>query len=221
MTHKPIKQLDRYTMNNTEQIWYSINELNNLFGLSKTIIKRRIKNNSDLLVPDKTIKSIKSQKGKQTNLYHFQILNKVFGVRNKPQLFSLVEVRRKYIGSSKWDFIGTILPERSSVLDLQYKMKYLNQQIRSIYGKRYGIKLFYSIEPNPIDKYYHSHFLISSKIKIEDLTIINNLLEVIAGEKVKDKTPVKLEKYDFEKYGFTGSFYSFKHKSVFDEYLEI
>jgi hypothetical protein len=208
-------------MYNKELIWYNINELNSLFGLSKTIIKKRLKKYSHLLIENKTFNSIKSKKGKQTNYYHSSILNDVFGTRNKPQLLSNTEIRRKYIGTSKWDLIGTITPERSTILDLQYKMRFFKDQVRLKYGKRYGIKLFYSIEPNPIDKYYHSHFLISSKIKIEDLTIINNLLEVIAGEKVKDKTPVKLEKYDFEKYGFTGSFYSFKHKSVFDEYLEI
>jgi len=93
-------------MYNKEQIWYSINELNTLLGLSKTIIKKRFKENSNLLLQNKTVNSIKSKKGKQTNLYHLSILNDVFGTRNKPLFISNTEIRRKYIGTLKWDYNG-------------------------------------------------------------------------------------------------------------------
>jgi hypothetical protein len=208
-------------MYNKEQLWYNINELNSLFGLSKTIIKKRLKIYSHLLIENITFNSIKSKKGKQTNYYHSSILNDVFGTRNKPQLLSNTEIRRKYIGTSIWDFIGTITPERSTILDLQYKMRFFNDKIRLRYGKKIGLKLFYSIEPNPNDKYYHCHFLIKSNYKFDDLTFITEQLTIIGGDKTKNKTPVKIEVYDFENNGFSGSYYSFKDKSVFDEYLEV
>lgn len=204
-------------MYNKEQIWYNINELNTLLGLSKTIIKKRFKENSHLLIQNKTINSTKSKKGKQTNLYHLSILNDVFGTRNKPLFISNTEIRRKYIGTSKWDYIGTILPERASIRDIQYKMRYFNEQIRLKFGKKTGVKLFYSIEPNTNDKYFHCHFLLNSKTKINELSFFHDQLNIIGGDKTKDRTPVQLNKYDFTHHGFSGSFYSFKHKSVFDE----
>jgi hypothetical protein len=206
-------------MYNKEQIWYNINELNTLLGLSKTIIKKRFKENSHLLIQNKTVNSIKSKKGKQTNLFHLSILNDVFGTRNKPLFISNTEIRRKYIGTSKWDFIGTILPERASIRDIQYKMRYFNDQIRLKFGKKTGVKLFYSIEPNPNDKYFHCHFLLNSKTKINELSFIHEQLNIIGGDKTKDRTPVLLKEYDFTNHGFSGSFYSFKDKSVFDELL--
>ena len=87
------------------------------------------------------------------------------------------------------------------------------------YGKKSGIKLFYSIEPNPNDKYYHCHFLIYSKIKIEEIYHLKYLLEIIGGDKTKDETPYILRQYDYLNFGYTGSFYSFKEKSVFDGLL--
>jgi hypothetical protein len=128
-------------MYNKEQIWYNIKELNTLLGLSKTIIKKRFKEYSHLLLQNNTFNSTKSKKGKQTNLYHLSILNDVFGTRNKPLFMSNTEIRRKYIGTSKWDFIGTVLPERASFIDIQYKMRYFNEQIRLKFGKKRGIKL--------------------------------------------------------------------------------
>jgi hypothetical protein len=206
-------------MYNKEQIWYNINELNTLLGLSKTIIKKRFKEYSHLLIQNKTINSTKSKKGKQMNLYHSSILSDVFGTRNKPLCIFNTEIRRKYIGTSKWDYIGTILPERASVRDVQYKMRYFNEQIRLKYGKKTGIKLFYSIEPNTNDKYFHCHFLLNSKTKLNELSFIHEQLNIIGGDKTKDRTPVLLKEYDFTNHGFSGSFYSFKHKSVFDELL--
>jgi hypothetical protein len=206
-------------MYNKEKIWYNINELNSLLGLSKTIIKKRFKENSNLLILNKTFNSIKSKKGKKMNLYHLSILNNVFGNRNKPLCISITEIRRKYIGTSKWDYIGTILPERSSVIDIQYKMRFFNNQLRIKYGNKIGVRLFYSIEPNPNDKYFHCHFLLSSKTKMNELIFIKEQLTIIGGDKTKDRTPFDLKEYDFKTYGFSGSFYSFKHKSVFDELL--
>jgi hypothetical protein len=143
-------------------------------------------------------------------------LNDIFGVRNKPKDIKKRSVRVNYIGTSKWDYIGFITPQRSTLMDLKHKVKYLYDQLILKFGKKSGVKLFYSIEPNPNDKYYHCHFLIYSKIKMEEISHLKYLLEIIGGDKTKDETPYILRQYDYLNFGYTGSFYSFKEKSVFD-----
>jgi hypothetical protein len=223
MSNKEQEQ-KKYNINELHSIsgitWFNIDELKSLFKISKTIIKKRIKNNTPLLIKNKTIHSIKSKKGKPTNYYHISILNDLLGIRKKPKSFSLLKDRRNYIGTSKWDYLGTINPERSTITDLKHKMRFFYNQLILKFGKKKGIKLFYSIEPNPNDKYFHSHFLIRSNTTIENTSFLLEKLNIIGGDKTKDRTPVQFNTYDFDKYQFSGSFYWFKDKSVFDEYLE-
>ena len=225
-----MKMLDRVLMDNNEgkkvydryKEWYSLNEILSLFQLSNTICKKRLRLNKHLLIEEQTKRSFKSKVGQDTNLYHYSILNDIFGIRKKPirkKDREEKEIRMNYIGTSKWDYIGFITPQRSTLMDLKYKVKYLYDQLILRYGKKSGIKLFYSLEPNPNDKYYHCHFLIYSKRKIEDTSHLKQLLDIIGGDKTKDETPYILREYDYLNFGYTGSFYSFKEKSVFDELL--
>jgi hypothetical protein len=197
--------------------WYNIKEIGALFQITNTICKKRLGLNKSLLTVGETLKLLKSKRGKKTHLYHYSILNDIFGLRNKPKDIKKRSVRVNYIGTSKWDYIGFITPQRSTLMDLKHKVKYMYDQLILKYGKKSGIKLFYSIEPNPNDKYYHCHFLIYSKIKIEELSHLKQLLEIIGGDKTKDETPYIIRQYDYFNYGFIGSFYSFKETSVFDE----
>jgi hypothetical protein len=199
--------------------WYYIQEIRDLYRISKTICKKRLRLNKSLLIEGETIKLLKSNRGKKTHLYHFSILNDIFGVRNRPKNFKNRNDRTNFIGTSKWDYIGFLTPPRSTIMDLKYKMKYLYDQLVFSFGNKLGIILFYSIEPNPKDKYYHCHFLIYSKRKIEEISHLKSLLEIIGGVKSKDETPYILRQYDYLNFGYSGSFYSFKEKSVFDEYL--
>jgi hypothetical protein len=204
---------------NKEQQWYTTSQISHLFQISKTICKKRIKLNKSLLEENQTIISIKSKKGKDTNLYHFSILNDIFGLRKKPAHLTDKIDKMNYIGTSKWDYIGFITPKRSSISDLKHKMNYFHNQLILHYGKKSGIKVFYSIEPNPIDNYFHCHFLINSKDKITDSSLIKELLEIISGEKSKYETPFILRQYDYLNFGYSGSFYSFKERSVYDELM--
>ena len=54
---------------------------------------------------------------------------------------------------------------------------------------------------------------------MEEISYIKYLLEIIGGDKTKDETPYIIRQYDYFNYGYTGSFYSFKEKSVFDGLL--
>jgi hypothetical protein len=213
---KKVKEKYKYDKN---EEWYDISKICLLYDLSHTICKKRLRINKSQLIEGKTIKSYKSRRGKRTQLYHFSILNNIFGLRKKPNHFNIKNVRMNYIGTSKWDYIGFITPKRSSLIDLNYKMKYMYNQLILKYGKKSGIKLFYSFEPNPNDNYFHCHFLIYSKKKIEELSHLVYLLKIIGGDKTKDETPYIIWQYDYLNFGYTGSFYSFKEKSVFDELL--
>ena len=199
--------------------WYNIKEIGSLFQITNTICKKRLRLNKSLLIEGETLKLLKSKRGKKTHLYHYSILNDIFGVRNKPKDIKKRSVRVNFIGTSKWDYIGFITPKRSTLADLKYKMKYLYNNLLLTYGKKSGIKLFYSLEPNPNDKYYHCHFLIYSKKKMDKTPHLKYLLEIIGGDKTKDETPYIIRHYDYHNFGYTGSFYSFKEKSVFDEIL--
>jgi hypothetical protein len=212
--------------NNEEKIrydrnkeWYNIKEIASLFQITNTICKKRLGLNKPLLIEGQTLKLLKSRRGKKTHLYHFSILNDIFGIRNKPKDIKKRSVRVNFIGTSKWDYIGFITPQRSTLMDLKHKVRYMYNQLILKYGKKSGIKLFYSLEPNPNDKYYHCHFLIYSKIKMEEISHLKYFLEIIAGDKNKYETPYILREYDYFNYGYTGSFYSFKEKSVFDALL--
>lgn len=204
------KEYDKY------KVWYNAKEICSLFNIKYTICKKRLRLNKSLLIEGETLKLLKSRRGKKTHLYHFSILNDIFGIRNKPKDIKKKSVRVNFIGTSKWDYIGFITPQRSTLMDLKHKVRYLYNQLSLNYGKKSGIKLFYSLEPNPNDKYYHCHFLIYSKIKMEEISHLKYLLEIIAGDKNKYETPYILREYDYFNYGYTGSFYSFKEKSVFD-----
>ena len=212
--------------NNEEKIrydrnkeWYNIKEIGSLFQITNTICKKRLRLNKSLLIEGETLKLLKSKRGKRTHLYNYSILNDIFGVRNKPIDIKKKSIRVNFIGTSKWDYIGFITPQRSTLTDLKHKVKYMYDQLILKYGKKSGIKLFYSIEPNPNDKYYHCHFLIYSKIKMEEIPHLKYLLEIIGGDKTKDETPYIIRQYDYFNYGYTGSFYSFKETSVFDRLL--
>ena len=198
------------------KVWYNTKEICSLFNIKYTICKKRLRLNKSLLIEGETLKLLKSRRGKKTHLYHFSILNDIFGIRNKPKDIKKKSVRVNFIGTSKWDYIGFITPQRSTLMDLKHKVRYLYNQLSLNYGKKSGIKLFYSLEPNPNDKYYHCLFLIYSKIKMEEISHLKYLLEIIAGDKNKYETPYILREYDYFNYGYTGSFYSFKEKSVFD-----
>ena len=211
--------------NNEEKIryernkeWYNIKEIGSLFQIKNTICKKRLGLNKFLLIEGETLKLLKSKRGKKTHLYHYSILNDIFGVRNKPKDIKEKRVRVNYIGTTKWDYIGFITPQRSTLTDLKYKMKYLHDNLILTYGKKSGIKLFYSLEPNPNDKYYHSHFLIDCTKDILELSEIENKLKIICEQNTSKDSRIHIEKYDTN-YGKDGAIYSSKEIRYFYEVL--
>jgi hypothetical protein len=109
--------------------WYNIKEIGSLFQITNTICKKRLRLNKSLLIEGLTLNLLKSKRGKKTHLYYYSILNDIFGVRNKPKDIKKRGVRVNFIGTSKWDYIGFITPQRSNLIDLKHKMKYLYNQL--------------------------------------------------------------------------------------------
>lgn len=52
---------------------------------------------------------------------------------------------------------------------------------------------------------------------MQDSSILNVFWRLLEGTKTKDKTPYLLSQYDYLNFGNTGSFYTIKEKSIFDE----
>ncbi len=71
-----------------------------------------------------------------------------------------------YSQSVDWSFIGNIVPVSSSPFDLKNKVCFL---FDGWLLKDKDVEVVYSIEPNPKDEYFHSHFLIKTTIPKPDI----------------------------------------------------
>jgi hypothetical protein len=185
---------------NIKQIWYSKKDVLKLFPMSERTYFRKIKN----LPPQTRIKKFKSKRGKKTILIYFRDLPTIFEIKRRPSDISNKENLRKYVGTQKWNFVGNIVPGRSTISEVQEKMKYLFQNLKS---KDQSLKLFFSLEKNTSDDYYHSHFLIKSSLQKKD---IMDQLEIVCDKQYHKERRIDLKTYDFERYQFRGSFYSDK-----------
>jgi len=185
---------------NINQIWYSKNDVLELFSISERTYFRKIKD----LPPQTRIKKVKSKRGKKTILIYFRDLPTIFEIKRRPSDISNKEKLRKYVGTQKWDFVGNIVPGRSTISEVQEKMKYLFQNLKS---KDKSLELFFSLEKNTSDEYYHSHFLIKSRLTKKD---IMDQIEIVCDKQYYKERRIDLKTYNFETYQFRGSFYSNK-----------
>jgi hypothetical protein len=139
-------------------------------------------------------------------LIYFEDLDKIFGKYKKPSDLSDLTTKRKYVGSSRWDVIGNIVPKNASISCIKKIIDFIIPLLEV--GKKSDKNwFFYSIEKNPNDEFYHSHFLIKTELKISQ---IEKIFEMICDTKFGEKNRMWIRKYDFKKYYYSGSFYSFK-----------
>jgi hypothetical protein len=204
-------------MYNPSIIWYDKKDVLNIFPFTERTYFRKLKS----LDPTIKTKIQKNTQGKPTTLVHFKDLKKVFGNYRKPNRVNDPVVKRKYIGTMEWDIIGNIVPENGSIKNLIQSMRFVKELIESKMDNSKEDWFFYSIEKNPYDENYHTHFLIKTNLKILNL---EKILEIICETDFGGKNRMWLRKYDFEKYQYSGSFYSYKNTrsekgegSVFDE----
>jgi hypothetical protein len=183
-------------MYNPQLIWYNKKDVLNIFPIKERTYFRKIRGiNKDIRT-----KNLKNRKGKNTTLIYYQDLKKLFTLKRIPTNLNNKELVRKYIGTSHWDYLGNITPERTKKSEIIEKMKFLHSELKKLDKK---FILFYHLEENTKDKFYHSHFLFNTTL---DQKTINEKLNLIC----ENDKGIDLQPYDFHTYHFRGSFYSNK-----------
>lgn len=84
--------------------------------------------------------------------------------------------------------------------------------------ERNQLTLYYAIEKNPNDKYYHTHFLINYAKDMLELADIEGKLSIICERNTVNESRIHIKKYDM-KYGKDGAIYSSKEERYFYELL--
>ena len=200
-------------------IWYSKKDILNIFPISERTYFRKL---NEIKMSIRT-KILKNPKGKPSTLIYYQDLNNVFGKYRKPSNLDDLQTKRKYIGTSDWDIIGNIVPVNCTIKTLKDCMRYIKYFIESKTKVKSKDWFFYSIEKNPNDQFYHSHFLIKTKLKVSQ---IEKILDLICETDIENKNRIWVRKYDYNQFNYSGSFYSFKTSfedkgegSVFNELI--
>lgn len=182
--------------------WYNKSQILDVFPITERTYFRKLKN------LDETIRtsSQKNLKGKPSTLIYYEDLDKIFGKYKKPCDLSDLTIKRKYVGSSRWDVIGNIVPRDASLSCIKKYMDFIKPLLEV--GKKVDKNwFFYSVEKNPNDEFYHTHFLIKTDMKISQL---ENIFQLICETKFGEHNRMWIRKYDFKKYYYSGAFYTFK-----------
>jgi hypothetical protein len=99
-------------------------------------------------------------------------------------------------------------------------MEFFHKKLKELLGCKTKVDIFYSIEQNTKDPYYHCHFLIMSKPRIHSVDQIITLLEMITEENNRKEKRIFVEPYEKDKYQNTGTSYSNKKRSIDYGYLK-
>jgi hypothetical protein len=190
-------------MYNPSIIWYKKIDVLNIYPITERTYFRKIKEINNSI---KT-KILKNPQGKPSTLIYYQDLNKVFGKYRKPNNLDNLQTKRKYIGTSDWDIIGNIVPLNGTIKTIKESMLFIKRFIESKMETKTKDWFFYSIEKNPKDDFYHSHFLIKTKLQVSQL---EKVFELICEIELGGKNRMWIRKYDYSHYHYSGSFYSFK-----------
>lgn len=187
-------------MFNPEEDWYDKKKVLSIFTISERTYYRRI----GQLTPNIRTKVVKNRRGKPSTLIYYRDLNKVFQVKRIHK--NHLKEDQKLVGTLNWDYFVVMTPGKTTKDEMKSKMEFIYQQIRKTDKKS---KLFYSIENNPLDKFFHSHFLVRTSMDKKNLKrIINQVCEDYIP---KDNRRLYLENYDYERFHYRGSFYSYKY----------
>ena len=192
--------------------WNNKKEILKIYPISSSTYKKRIKN----IDPTKT-KFTTSKTGSPTRLIHYSILDELFRKRRRLSIKEY-ELTIKWVRNHYWNFIGNIVPVSSSIEDLKYKMRFLFDELKSLQMNKNQITLYYAIEKNPNDKYYHSHFLIDCARDVLNVEDIEDKLAIICEPNTINESRIHIEEYDL-KFEKDGAIYSSKEERYFYEIL--
>lgn len=187
-------------MYNPQIEWYSKQDVLTIFPITERTYFRKLKG----ITPDTRTKIVKNKKGRSSTLIYYQDLQNLFQIKRLPNNLDCPETMRRYVGTMNWDYVGNIVPSKSSKIEIIEKMKFVFDQIKSFDNK---VVLFFNLEKNTKDTFYHCHFLIKSDLNKKK---IYELLHLICDDKCDLGKRIDLKPYDHKTYQFRGSFYSFK-----------
>ena len=192
--------------------WYTKNEILKLYPISSSTYKQRIKN----INPTKT-KFITSKSGSPTRYIHHSVVDELF--RKRRRLSSKeFEQTIKWVRNHYWNYFGDIVPGSSNVDDLIKKMRHLFDELKKLLMKKNQLTLFYAIEKNTKDKYYHAHFLIDCAKDMLVAEDIEDKLELICDPNSYKEGRIYIKEYDLT-YKKGGAIYNSKETRYFFEVL--
>jgi hypothetical protein len=201
-------------LNNKEiKEWYSKNEILELYPIGLSTYKKRIKKlNSP---PYKSYSRILNKSIDNSNLksiqyreIHKSILDELFGNVRVPNLKNTSKVI-KWVNNNTWNWFGNIIPSKTNASELIGKMNYVFSELKKL-NKECKVTLYYSIEKNTEDEYYHSHFLIKNEFCTIPKNEIIEILELVAEKNTPKETRIYVKPYDYKNFGNDGSSYTLK-----------
>ena len=197
--------------------WYNKNEILEKYPIGVTTYKKRIKKLDNPIYKDYTRlveKYLKNSNLKTIQLreIHWSILNELFGDIRMPDKENKAKVI-KWVNNSNWDWFGDIVPCKSKAYEIGGKMNFVFNRLNKINGVR-NLAIFYSIEKNTEDDYYHAHFVIKNGFYGLSKKEIIEILELVCEENTATETRIYLKQYDYKNYGTDGSNYTLKNLEI-------
>jgi len=192
--------------------WNTKKDILKTYPISIATYKKRIKD----IDPSKT-KFITSKSGSPTRYIHYSVLDELF--RKRRRLSSKeFEQTIKWVRNHYWNYFGDIVPGSSNVDDLIKKMRYLFDELKKLQMEKNQLILFYAIEKNTEDKYYHAHFLVDCTRDMLVAEDIEDKLELICDPNSYNEGRIYLKEYDLT-YEKGGAIYNSKEIRYFYEVL--
>jgi hypothetical protein len=209
--------------NKIKKEWYNKLDILHHFPIGITTYKRRIKKlNNPIYHPFTKLvrKKLNNSNLKYTTerFIHYSILNDLFGNTRTP---SIKDIRKleKWVNNTSWDWFCNIIPSNTLPIELRNKMVYFFSQLKKEPSLSKTI-LFYTIEKNSEDEYYHCHFLLKTNGGETEKSKIETLLSVICEENSKRETRIYIRPYNYDIFQNRGSKYSIKELSIHFDLLK-
>ncbi len=192
--------------------WYSKKEVLEIYPISLATYKKRIKN-----IDASKTKFATSKSGSPSRLIHYSAMDELFRKRRRLSKRE-INLTIKWVRNHYWNFVGNIVPGSTTIEELKGKMRFLFEELKTLQMENNHLTLYYSIEKNPNDNYFHSHFLIDCAKDMIELTDINDKLAIICEPNTISESRIYLEEYDINFYK-AGAIYSSKEQKFFYEVL--
>ena len=192
--------------------WNTKKEILETYPISSATYKKRIKN-----IDQSKTKFITSKSGSPTRLIHHSILDELFRKRRR---LSSKEFKQtiKWVRNHHWNYFGDVVPGSSNVEDIINNMRYFYNKLKELQMEKNQLTLFYAIEKNTEDKYYHAHFLIDCARDMLVAEDIEDKLELICDPNTNKEKRIYIKEYDL-KFDKGGAIYNSKEKRYFYEVL--